>query len=124
MTSLIKNAKEKIESDGWVYLIGSKAGESGLFKVMPNGGQAKLLYKCNIEPTFFSNTLKSIWKVEDGWVYFQVNSAIYREKDNPDDPYSEYTSYVDYIGYKIKPDGTELTEASRISAVAGLFTKP
>ena len=122
--SLIKNAKEKIESDGWVYLIGSKAGESGLFKVMPNGSQAKLLYKCNIEPTFCSNTLKSIWKVEDGWVYFEVQSELYREKDDPDDPYSESSSYVDQIGYKIKSDGTELTKVSRSLLGVGTYSKP
>jgi len=124
MKDLIKTAIEQIEADGWVYLIGSDGDKSGLFKVMPDGSQAQLMYGCNIYPSFLSDRLESIWKVEDGWLYFRVKSALYRERDDPDDPYCEPDSYVDYISYKMKIDGTELTENYRNRASIGTYSQP
>jgi len=119
-----KNVKEKIEEDGWIYFIGSNGSESGLFKSLPDGGQAQLLYKCNIIPSFLDDCLKSIWKVEDGWVYFTEQSSLYRVSDEPDDPYSERSSYVDMISRKIRIDGTELMVVSRSAAGVGTFSQP
>ena len=66
-----EDIKEKIEAEGWVYLIGSKDGASGLYKAKPDGSEAQMLYKYDIAPSF-GGYLNSIWKFEDGWLFFHV----------------------------------------------------
>ncbi|MCL2245923.1 MAG: hypothetical protein FWC10_02280 [Lentimicrobiaceae bacterium] len=124
MTDFFKNIKEKIIADGWIYFIGSMGNVSGLYKAQPDGSKMKLLYKCEILPSFLSNYLKSIWKVEDDCVFFTVQSSLYRVKDDPDDPYSESNSFVDFINYKTKLDGTQLEEVSRSVGGVGTYSKP
>ena len=118
-----EDVKEKIEAEGWVYLIGSKDGASGLYKAKPDGSEAQMLYKYDITPSF-GGYLHSIWKFEDGWLFFHVQSALYSEYDDPDNPYSERSSYVDSIIYKIKSDGNERTEVSRSVCGVGIYSEP
>ena len=124
MTDFFKNIKEKIIADGWIYFIGSRGNVSGLYKAQPDESKMKLLYRCEIIPSFLSSCLKSIWKVEDGCVFFTVQSSLYRVKDDSDDPYSESSSFVDFIEYKIKLDGTQLKEVSRSVGSVGTYSKP
>ena len=124
MTDFFKDVKEKIEADGWLYFVGSNDSVSGLFKTQLDGSQTQLLYECNKKPSFLSNYLKNIWKVDDGCVYFTVQSSLYREKDESDNPYSESTSFVDFISYKIKLDGTELAEVSRSAGSIETYSEP
>ena len=79
-----------------------------------------LLYSENIHPSFLSDRISSIWKIEDGYIFFSVKSALYRDHSDPYDP----QSCVDHITFSMKLDGTDRQEISRSTGQVGLYAEP
>ena len=109
-----------LEHEGWIYFIGSHEKSMGLLKMRPNEEDITLLYSGNIHSSFLSDSISSIWKIEDGYIFFTVKSALYRDHSNPYDP----ESCVDHTTYRMKLDGTDRQEISCSTSRVGLYSEP